>query len=50
MSYSIQPRTPAGKQLIALASDLIGNFSARADAADRAGEIRPENFRDMQRT
>jgi alkylation response protein AidB-like acyl-CoA dehydrogenase len=48
MSYSIVPATPAGERVIARASDLIELFRARADAADRANEICPENYADMQ--
>ena len=50
MSYSIVPATPAGERVIAAASDLIEPFRARADAADRANEVRAENYADMQRS
>ena len=49
MSYSIVPATPAGERVIAAAHGLIDSFRARADAADRANEICPENYADMQR-
>ncbi len=50
MSYHIYPTTPAGERVIAVASDLIEPFRARADAADRENEICPENYTDMQRS
>ena len=49
MSYAIKPRTSEGERAIALAEGLIDRFRARADAADRANEICPDNYRDMQR-
>ncbi|MBL6599002.1 MAG: acyl-CoA/acyl-ACP dehydrogenase [Alphaproteobacteria bacterium] len=48
MSYAIKPRTPEGERAIAIAEGLIERFRARADAADRANEICPDNYRDMQ--
>ena len=48
MSYAIKPRTQEGERAIALAEGLIERFRARADAADRANEICPDNYRDMQ--
>jgi alkylation response protein AidB-like acyl-CoA dehydrogenase len=50
MSYEIIPTTPAGERVIAAANDLIEPFRARADVADRANEICPENYVDMQRS
>lgn len=49
MSYNIAPATPAGERVIAAAEDLIESFRARSEAADRANEICPENYTDMQR-
>jgi len=48
MSYAIKPRTQEGERAIALTEGLIERFRARADAADRANEICPDNYRDMQ--
>ncbi|MBT5897073.1 MAG: acyl-CoA/acyl-ACP dehydrogenase [Rhodospirillaceae bacterium] len=50
MSYSIVPNTPAGARAVGAATELIETFRARADAADRANQIAPENYADMQRT
>jgi len=50
MSYAIVPATPAGERVIDAASGLIEPFRLRADAADRASEICPENYADLQRT
>lgn len=48
MTYRISPRTPEGERAVALATGLIETFRERADAADRASRICPENYRDMQ--
>lgn len=48
MSYAIYPKTPAGERVIAAAHGLIDTFRGRADAADRANQICPDNFADMQ--
>ncbi len=50
MSYRIVPTTAAGERVIAAANNLVETFQARADAADRANEICPANYADMQRT
>ena len=50
MSYHIAPTTPAGERVIAAAGGLIETFRSRADAADRANEICPENYADLQRS
>ena len=50
MSYQISPITPAGERAIAAASTLIVPFRERAEAADRANAICPENYADMQRS
>ena len=49
MSYAIVPVTPAGERVVGAASDLIETFRGRAEAADQANEICPENYADMQR-
>ena len=50
MSYAIVPATPAGERVIGAAGGLIEAFRSRADSADRASEICPENYADLQRT
>lgn len=50
MSYRISPATPIGAKVISIAEGLNEAMQSRADAADRAGEICADNFRDMQRT
>lgn len=49
MSYSIAPATPEGARVVAAADGLIEVFRARADAADRANAMCPENYTDMQK-
>ncbi len=48
MTYRISPRTPEGARAVAIAESLNEPLRARADAADRANRIEPENYRDMQ--
>jgi alkylation response protein AidB-like acyl-CoA dehydrogenase len=50
MSYQISPITPAGERAIAAAASLIVPFRERAEVADRANAICPENYADMQRS
>jgi alkylation response protein AidB-like acyl-CoA dehydrogenase len=50
MTYRISPRTPEGARVVAIAEALNEPLRARADAADRANRIDPENYQDMQRT
>lgn len=50
MSYQIAPATEIGARVIDIASGLIEPLRARADAADRTGQICAENYQDMQRT
>ena len=44
MSYQIAPATEIGAHVIDIASGLIEPLRARADAADRTGQICAENY------
>jgi alkylation response protein AidB-like acyl-CoA dehydrogenase len=48
MTYRISPASPEGERVIAIAAGLNPALQARADAADRANRIEPQNYRDMQ--
>ncbi|MCA8929706.1 MAG: acyl-CoA/acyl-ACP dehydrogenase [Alphaproteobacteria bacterium] len=48
MTYRISHATPEGARVVAIAESLIPALQERADAADRANSICPENYRDMQ--
>jgi len=50
MSYTITPATPEGARAVAAAAELIEPFRQRAEAADRANEMDPQNYADMQRS
>ena len=50
MSYTITPATPEGARAVAAAAELIEPFRQRAEAADRANEMDPQNYDDMQRS
>jgi alkylation response protein AidB-like acyl-CoA dehydrogenase len=48
MSYRISPVSPEGERVVAIAAGLNPALRERADAADRANRIEPQNYRDMQ--
>lgn len=47
MTYQMQPKTPAGKQVVAAAEALVPIFAERAGAADAANSLCRPNYEDL---